>query len=128
MRALIWGLFAVLILGWTGMAWVSVELTQWVFTAIGSGDAAQAAQTVATWPVPAWLSLWVTPELIRLVQAMWVDVVGWAAAILPSMEGLSGLVSVLVWVFWAFGALLLLGLAFMLHWMTGRAKPRHSAP
>ncbi|MEN9886872.1 MAG: hypothetical protein RL758_1450 [Pseudomonadota bacterium] len=128
MRALIWGLFAVLILGWTGMAWVSVELTQWVFTAIGSGDAAQAAQTVATWPVPAWLSLWVTPELIRLVQAMWVDVVGWAAAILPSMEGLSGLVSVLVWVFWAFGALLLLGLAFVLHWMIGRAKPRHSAP
>ena len=123
MRALIWGLFAVLILGWTGMAWVSVELTQWVLAAIGSGDAAQAAQSVASWPVPGWLSLWVTPELIRLVQAMWVDVMGWVGAILPSMEGLSGLVSVLVWVLWGVGALLLLGLAVLLHWLAGRAKP-----
>ncbi len=123
MRALIWGLFAVLILGWTGMAWVSVELTQWVLAALGTADASQAAQAVAQWPVPAWLSLWVTPEIIRLVQAVGVDIVGWMSALLPSMEGLSGVVSALVWVFWALGTLLLLGLALVLHWATGRMRP-----
>lgn len=123
MRALIWGLFAVLILGWTAMAWVSVELTQWVLAALASGDASQTAQAVAQWPVPAWLSLWVSPEWIQQVQAFWVDMVGWLSALLPSMEGLSGVVGVLVWVLWALGAVLLLGLALVLHWTVGRMRP-----
>ncbi len=123
MRALIWSLFFVLILGWTAMAWVSVELTQWVLAALGTGGASQAAQAVAQSPVPAWLSLWVTPELIRLVQAVGMDIVGWMSALLPSMEGLTGVVSALVWVLWALGAALLLGLALVLHWATGRMRP-----
>jgi len=124
MKPLIWALFAVLVLGWTGLAAVSVQLTEWLFGAMASGEAGavtgQVAGTLANWPIPAWLAPWVSPEMIQALQASWVEMLGWLSAIMPSMAGLSGLVSVLVWVFWGLGALTLLAIAVLLHWLVGR--------
>lgn len=127
MKTLIWVLFAVLVLGWTGLAAVSVQLTDWLFAAMASGQAGQAvggvvgaAGGLANWPVPAWLALWVSPEMIEGLQASWTAMLAWLSAIAPSAAGLSGLVSALVWVFWGLGALTLLGIAVLLHWLVGR--------
>lgn len=120
MKALVWGVFVVLMLGWTGLAWVSAELTQWMLTGLGTGEATQAAQTVATWPVPAWLSLWISPEFVTSMQAMLVDVTAWVSAIFPTAQGLSSVIVVLIWVCWGIGALTLLALAVGLHWFASR--------
>ena len=131
MKTLIWVLFAVLMLGWTGLAAVSVQLTEWLFAAMASGQAGEVvggvAGGVANWPVPAWLAVWVSPELIESLQTSWAGMLGWLSAVMPSVAGLSGLVSVLVWLFWGLGALTLLAIALLLHWLAGRMADKPKA-
>ncbi len=128
MKALIWGLFAVLLLGWSGMAWVSAELVGWLGSAVGALPAGQAAQTLGDWPVPAWVALWVSPEVIQGLQAAWLEIAGWLGALLPSAEGVSGVVIAVVWIGWGLGALTLLTVAGLAHWLVGRLAPQSPRP
>ena len=128
MKALIWGLFAVLLLGWSGMAWVSAELAAWLVTAVGSAPAGQATQAIGNWPVPAWVALWISPEVIQGLQAAWLDITGWLGAWLPSADSLSGVITALVWVGWGLGAVTLLVVAGVAHWLAGMASKRSSTP
>lgn len=128
MKALIWGLFAVLMLGWTGLAWVSAELANWLVNAVGSAPAKEAAQALGNWPVPAWVALWISPEFLQALQAAWLDITGWLGAWLPSADSLAGVVTVLVWVGWAMGAVTLLLVAGLAHWLAGTVAQRARKP
>jgi hypothetical protein len=121
MKALIWGLFAVLLLGWTGLAWVSAELAAWLLTAVGTSQAGDAAQAIGNWPMPEWVALWIAPEVIQSLQAAWLDITGWLTALLPSVGSLSGVVTALVWIGWGLGAVTLLIIAGVAHWLAGKA-------
>ena len=121
MKSLIWGVFIVILLGWTGTAWVSAELAQWILSAVGTQANGEVVQAIGNWPVPAWLAFWVSPELIQSLQAAWLDITGWIAPWLPSADGLSGVLTALVWVAWGLGAFTLLAIAVVLHWLAGKA-------
>lgn len=127
MKVLIWVLFVVLLLGWSGMAWVSAELASWLLQAANSAPADQAAQAIGNWPVPAWAALWISPELIQSLQATWLGAIEWIGAWMPAAESLSGVINVLVWGIWAVGALVLLTIAGVAHWLAGMAA-RKSRP
>lgn len=122
MKPLIWGVFGLLALCWTGLAAASVEITEWLLTRIGSGQVSDAATAAGQWPVPAWLALWVDPAWVKAMQGAWLGLVQWLGQVLPSGSGLMTWITPLVWTAWALGLLCLLVPAIGLHWLVGRLQ------
>lgn len=123
MKALIWGIFGLLAICWTGLAAASVQITEWLLSALASGQATSAATASGEWPVPAWLAMWIDPAWLKTMQTAWLGLVQWLGQVLPITAGsLQGWISPLVWTAWALGMLCLLVPAIALHWLAGRLK------
>lgn len=122
MKPLIWGVFGLLALCWTGLAAASVQITEWLLTLAGTGQATDLATAAGQWPVPDWLALWVDPAWVKAMQGAWLGLVQWLGQVLPSGSGLMAWVTPLVWIAWALGLLCLLVPAIALHWLAGRLK------
>lgn len=122
MKPLIWGVFGLLALCWTGLAAASVQITEWLLTLVGTGQATDVATAAGQWPVPAWLALWVDPAWVKAMQGAWLGLVQWLGQVLPSGGSLMAWVTPLVWTAWALGLLCLLVPAIALHWLVGRLK------
>lgn len=130
MKVLLWLVFGVLALLWTGGAALLAGLTDWAAQVLGSSAAADWAKTAAKWPVPEWISLWVDPQVVRFVQ----DAVLWTLSTLGSWgEGLPpagqliGWLEPLIWGAWGLGMLALLVLSGGAHWWLGRGAARRAA-
>ena len=124
MNTLIWGLTALLAAGWTGLVWVTHQLTGWLLGAIGAGTLQDAGGAVAGLPVPPlpeWLNLWIDTAWLGALQAWSADLLGWLGAVLPSGDALMAWVGPLLWVGWGLGMLTLLALAGLVHVLIGRA-------
>jgi len=121
MKLLIWTAFALLSIFWTGTALISVELTEWLASTVGTSQVSDVAASVGQWPVPAWLALWVDPAWIEAIQASWLQVMGWLGASGPAALGsvLSWLIP-LIWVVWGVVLLLMLLAATAGHFLVGR--------
>ena len=122
MKTLIWSLFALVALLWTGLAVLSVQFADWAL--------ATMAQGTAQWnpaDLPAWLALWLDPAWL---QALWADWVPALMRLLPSGENLGQWIAALVWLSWGLGLVALLVGAVALHWLAGQfgPKPRSEAP
>lgn len=122
MKPLIWGIFALLALCWTGLAAASVEMTEWLLARVASGQVTEAATAAGQWPVPEWLALWIDPRWVTTMQSAWLGLVQWLGQALPSASGLTGWVTPLLWTAWALGMVCLLVSAAALHWLAGRLK------
>lgn len=123
MKALVWTLAAVLALCWTGLVAVSAALLSWGGELIASGGAADWGRAAAQWPVPSWISLWVDPALVQVLQEAlrWsLDAFGGA---LPAAGAVVGWLAPLAWVAWGLGIALLIGVAAVAHWLVGRQRP-----
>lgn len=128
MKALIWGMFALLALLWSGMVLVTAELTGWLATAVASGQAGELATGAGQWPIPAWLALWVDPAWLQALQAAWLQLMGWLGASGPALGGAVSWLIPAMWVVWGLVMLLMLGAALAGHFLVGRqqkpARPR----
>lgn len=123
MKALIWGVFGLFALCWTGLAAASVQVTEWLLSMLASGQATDAASATGQWQVPDWLGTWIDPTWLKALQTAWVGLVQGLAQVLPTASGtLMDWVAPLVWTAWALGMLCLLLVALALHWLTGRLK------
>jgi len=125
MKTLIWSLFALIALLWTGLAVLSVQLADWALAAM--------AQGTAQWnpaDLPAWLSIWLDPAWLQALQALWADWVPALVSVLPSGDSLGQWITVLVWLCWGLGLIALLVGAVALHWLAGQFGPklRNGAP
>ncbi|MBK6636614.1 MAG: hypothetical protein IPG34_02395 [Rhodocyclaceae bacterium] len=120
MKALVWITAAVLALFWSGLAFTTIAMFDWLAGAMPGGQLSEAAGAMAQWPVPAWLSLWVDPAFIQVAQSMVVELATWAKAALPEMPNLLAWVSPIIWIVWAIGMLMLLICAGIGHWLSGR--------
>jgi hypothetical protein len=128
MKALIWGLFALLALLWTGLVLVSAELTGWLATTVASGQAGDLAASAGQWPVPAWLALWVDPAWVEALQAGWVQLMGWLGASGPAIGSVVSWLIPLMWVVWGLVLLVMLLAAAAGHFLMGRfAQPAAQA-
>lgn len=123
MKALIWGVFGLFALCWTGLAAASVQVTEWLLSMLASGQATSVASAAGQWQVPDWLSTWIDPTWLKALQTAWLGLVQGLAQVLPNASGqLVEWVAPLVWTAWALGLLCLLALAFALHWLAGRLQ------
>ena len=89
MKPLIWGIFALLALCWTGLAAASVQVTEWLLTMIAAGEVTDVATAAGQWPVPAWLALWIDPAWVKTMQGAWLGMVQWLGQALPSAGALT---------------------------------------
>ena len=72
MKTLIWGLTALLAAGWTGLVWITHQLTGWLLGAVDAGTLKDAGGAVAGLPVPPlpeWLNLWIDTAWLGTLQA-----------------------------------------------------------
>ena len=120
MKTVVWLLFVVLSLLWTGLAFIAVQLTDWLATSVGSGQLADVAAAPGQWPVPAALALWLDQALVESLQASWLVGMQWFGQALPWAGGLIGWISPLLWIAWSLGMLLLLVLAIAGHWLAAK--------
>ena len=116
MKALIWGLTALLAALWTGAAALAHKVLGWLLAAMDSG----AAGAVPLPPLPDWLALWIDAEALAALRLWGVDLLQWLGAVLPSGDALMGWIGPLLWVGWGLGVVTLLALAALLHWLVGR--------
>ena len=56
MKALVWITAAVLALFWSGMAFITIAMVDWLAGAMSGGQLSELAGVIAQWPVPAWLA------------------------------------------------------------------------
>lgn len=107
--AIVWLTVLALLALWSGGLWAVDALAGW--------SAAQAAGAggLPALQLPAWLAPWVPPDVAAAVTAALADLAPWMDSLLGFLPAIAGGVTVLLWVLWAFGALLLLALGVALH-------------
>lgn len=128
MKLVIWIVFALGLLVWTGFAWGTAEATRWAGGLIASGHVVDWASQMGTLRWPAWLTFWVDPALIEATIGAVVATLEAARHALPWFGSIAGWLVALLWVVWALGALLWLGLAGGLHLLVSRLRaPRPAA-
>jgi hypothetical protein len=120
MKPLIWGVFGLLALSWSGLAAASVQITAWLLATVASGQVTDVATAAGQWPLPAWLAEWIDPTWLSAMQGTWMGLVQWLGQVLPSAGGLMDWVTPLVWITWALGMVGLLLPTLALHWLAGR--------
>jgi hypothetical protein len=118
MKLLIWSVFVVLTLLWTGMAMVTVNVSDWALGLLSDGAA--LGDQIAALNLPTWVALWVQPEWIAALQTTVVGLFSMVQPWLPSPDTLGSVMAVLVWLTWGVGALVLLTLAIAGHVFSGR--------
>lgn len=124
-KPLIWGLTAVLALGWTGLVWLTHLLTGWLLGAVDAGTLQGAGGAVADLPLPPlpeWLGLWIDTAWLSSLQAWSAGLLGWLGAVLPSGSAVMAWVGPLLWIGWGLVLLTLLVVAGLLHLLAGRAS------
>lgn len=130
MKIVLWIVFAVLALLWTGGAALLAQLAQWSATGLAAGGdtpgavVAGVAGVASTATLPAWLAPWIDPAAWTAAQQALTE--GWTAlsASLPFIGSTVGtalgwLVPV-IWTLWALGFVLMLLVAAVAHWAIGR--------
>lgn len=108
--ALTWGLALVVLALWSLTCWSLHAVTLWAITSAGTLTGGTVAVDAAL--VPAWLQIWMPPEMVELFQALVASFGPMVQSLLAMVPALGGLVTVLAWAIWGFGALTVLALAF----------------
>lgn len=108
--ALTWGLALVVLALWSLTCWSLHAVTLWAITSAGTLAGGTAAVDAAL--VPAWLQIWMPPEMVELFQALVASFGPMVQSLLAMVPALGGLVTVLAWAIWGFGVLTVLALAF----------------
>lgn len=128
MKIALWSVFGLLLVLWTGGAWVAAALTAWGADLIASGGVAELGRMASKWPVPPWMAPWVDTAWIQAAQQafLWsMDSLGQA---LPWMGSAVGWLQPFIWMLWGVGAIVLAGLAGFAHLMLGRMRSLQTRP
>lgn len=120
MKTLVWSLFVVVTLLWTGVALVSVGVSEWLLSLLAGGASLTGQMT--TVGIPAWLQIWVDPQWIEAFGAMLTPMIETLSHFIPSTATLNTLVSIVVWLVWGVGMVCLLVGAVAVHWLLGRKR------
>lgn len=123
MKPLIWSLVAVLGLGWTGVVWLTHQLSGWLLGAADAGalkGAGTAVAELALPPLPAWAAPWFDAAWLAEWQTLGASLLAWLGGVWPSGEALMAWVGPLLWLAWALGWVILLALGGLAHWFSGR--------
>ncbi|HET9700455.1 MAG TPA: hypothetical protein VFP70_05990 [Burkholderiales bacterium] len=119
MKIVIWSVCAVLLAVWTGFAFLSVEITEWIAQASVTSEMTELKSLAQQMPVPEWLPVWIDPAWVEALQAMLMSSIDLIASGFPYFSAAAGWLVPVIWAVWAAGALVLLLLAGGGHFLVG---------
>ena len=120
MKFLIWAITGFLALLWTGAAAVLAGGVNWLAGSI-AGPATGTLPSMAQWPVPDWVAVWMPPGVIEQLKA---GIAGPLEALVSAATWIGpmlGWLPPLIWVVWGLVLVLLLALAAGAHLLVGRS-------
>lgn len=107
--AIVWLSVAALLALWSGGLWAVDALASWSAAQAGTAGALPALT------LRGWLTPWISPELAASLTAALADLAPWFDGLVGLLPAIAGGVTVLLWLLWAFGALVLVGVGVALH-------------
>ena len=123
MKALVWLVFFILTIVWSGLVALTGQLSQWLLASVAAGQVRELATQASQWPVPDWLGVGVDTAWLKSLQEAGVGLVQWLAQVMPSSQALMQWIEPLLWLGWGLGTLLLLICAVIGHWVLGQRQP-----
>jgi len=120
MKTLIWVIFGLLAIIWTGIVSMTLKLVHWLLDSIGDVRVPVPGTPSAAAPMPDWMPPWVDTNWVHALQAGIADTLNHINQALPILNGLSGWLTLLGWFTWGVIMALLLVVALLLHWLAGR--------
>jgi hypothetical protein len=125
MKTLIWSLFGLLALLWSGLCWAGAALLRWAAGLLsGTGNApADWGRVLADWPLPQWLALWADVAALRSLLELIASMVESLQAVWPGVDSALAWLMPLLWVVWGGGLLMLIGLTGLALWLARAARP-----
>lgn len=125
MKTLIWSLFGLLALLWSGLCWAGAGLLRWAAGLLsGTGNAPDDwGRVLADWPLPEWLALWVDLGALRSLLELIASMFESLKAVWPSADSALAWLIPLLWVVWGGGLLVLLALLGLALWLARSARP-----
>ena len=121
MKILIWAITALLLLMWSGVIAIAATVVTW-FAGLSTDPAQRGVKAIAELPLPDWVTVWMPPAVLERVMSSMTglldSMVGAVTWLMPMMAWLNPV----LWVFWAFVAILMLALAAGLHVLMGRSN------
>jgi len=108
-----WFAVASLLALWSLAAWALHAVAVWSVSSVGALSG--AASSVGAIALPDWLAPWVPTELVQAVTQMAAGLGPLVDSLLQAVPFLAGGLTVVAWVVWALGGVLLLVLGAVLH-------------
>ena len=121
MKILIWAITGLLLLMWTGVIAVSTAVVTWV-AGLSTDPAQRGVQAMGELRVPEWVSIWMPPGVLESVKASTSGLLESTMAAVTWLMPMMAWLNPVLWIFWAFVAILMLALAAGLHVLVGRSN------
>ena len=116
-----WFLVLTLLAIWSFSVWLFQSLAVWSLNSAGS--LAGSAQLPQDLSLPAWLSVWVPPDLVTIVESLATTVLPWLGTAVSALPSLSSWIAPLAWFVWGLGFVILaLGAAAMVAMKSASSK------
>lgn len=112
-HVLSWFAVASLLALWSLAAWALHAVAVWSVS--NAGELSGVASGVSTIALPDWLAAWLPSETVQALTQMLAGLGPLVDSLLQAAPALAGGLTVLAWVTWAFGGVLLLLLGAGLH-------------
>lgn len=117
MKMIIWGMFALVALLWTGGAALLAQLVEWSAHGLSNGAGASVGVAATAMQMPSWLSPWIDASAWSATQEAAGALLSGLSGVLPTLGDTVAWLVPAVWVTWALGLLALLGLTLAGAWL-----------
>ncbi len=109
--AIVWSVVLLLLALWSLTVWALNAVGVWTLSHADQlgGAASGIGEGVGAMRLPEWLSIWVPREVVEVLPAMLADLGPFMQSVLETAPALAGGITVLAWVIWAIGGLILIG-------------------
>lgn len=128
MKILLWTLFGVVALLWTGAAALATAVIRAVQGVLAGQSSVDLAAWISGWSVPNWLLALIDVRWVQAVQVFLVQLLEELPHDWPMLAQPVGWLVPVVWFVWALVLLLMLAVILGLHWLVTDTKPGPKPP
>ncbi len=110
MKAILWGGLALLALLWTSGAALLAKAVHWSAKRMSAEPTMTFEMATSTVVIPVWLAAWFDPMALTTILETMQDMLGSFSSVLPTLGMVMAWLIPAIWITWALGMLILLGL------------------
>lgn len=110
MKAILWGGLALLALLWTSGAALLAKAVHWSAKRMSAEPTMTFEMATSSVVIPVWLAAWFDPMALSTILETMQDMLGSFSSVLPTLGMVMAWLIPAIWITWALGMLILLGL------------------